>query len=122
MRDIIEFEGKRYPRYWGDKAIGLNEAMARMGAKSYHTESTYFEGSGVFIMHANLSDVPDGIEYYSIYAQSGRPADRWHPAIFYLDKPQIDSWLKGHNLPLCDDVEPLAEKKADPIAKEQKAN
>ena len=57
-----------------------------------------------------------------VTASVSRPADKWNAASYYVEKGQINNWLKERNLPLCDDVDPLAEKKADLVAKEQKAN
>ena len=76
----------------------------------------------MLLVHTNLTDTPDGIEYYNVSIQCFRPTDKWNPPSYYTPKLQIDSWLKHNGLPLCDDVDPLAEQKADLVAKEQKAN
>ena len=87
MRDIIEFEGKRYPRYWGDDMIGLNEAMARMGAKCYHPGKSLIEtGYGALTLHTNSSDVPDGVEHYNINVRHYRRAEECTPALYFVKK------------------------------------
>jgi hypothetical protein len=64
---VIEFNGKRYPRYWGEVWISLSEAMARMGAQKYVT--CHGDGASSLIIHANLTDVPEGINCVVIDAE-----------------------------------------------------
>jgi len=116
MRDIIEFEGKRYPRYWGGNNICLSEACAHLHATSYKID----DGSGGVTITSNFTDVPEGTNIYSFVINNA--TYNTTNKIYIVDKRLIDGILREYNLPLCDDVDPLAEKKADLAAKEQKAD
>ena len=113
MLRIVEFEGKRYPRYWGHDFISLSEAMARMGAK----ECSYYTKSYISIC-TNITDAPEGVMNHDVRVNciDDRPA----PAHYTVYKKDIDVWLKAHNLPPCDNIEPRAEEKADLEIKERK--
>ena len=94
-----------------------------MGAKCYHPGKSLIEtGYGALTLHTNSSDVPDGVEHYNINVRHYRRAEECTPALYFVEKRDVNYWLKDHKLPLCDDVDPLVEKKADLAAKEQKAN
>lgn len=102
MSRIVEFEGKRYPRFWEPVHISLSEAMARMGAKSYHTNckvDEYTDRVGVAI-HANVTDVPEGVEVHGIQAERIHGYDRvQQPAVFIVRKCDINEWLTRQGRP-----------------------
>jgi len=91
MSRIIEYRGKRYPRFWGSDSISLSEAMHRMGATRYESRSNYN-----ITLRCNATDSPEGIEFFTVtlHADNGE-------AVIY--KREIDHWLKERGLPECDD-------------------
>ena len=89
--------------------------MARL-----HAKSSKIVGIDVVSIESNFTDVPEGTKFYRIAAYNigyGQPIQ-----IHLVDKQVINQLLRDLDRPLCDDVDPLAEKKADLITKEQKAN
>jgi hypothetical protein len=101
---VIVFEGKRYPRYWGEVWISLSEAMARMGAQKY--ERCHGEGAGSLIIHANITDAPEGINRVVIGAEVIHQPKFCDPDLirtYSVRKESVDMWLAENNRPLCDD-------------------
>jgi len=108
MQRNIEYGGKRYPRYWGDDQVSLSEAMDRMGAKKYMIGYKN-RGDDMLTIHANLTDVHEGVEFYGVSAHNIQWGDPDYPAVYIVRKTHIDQWLVEHGRPRCDDPDPLTE-------------
>ena len=114
MSRIVEFEGKRYPRYWGD-VICMSEAMARMRGRVVKYSRTSEGRVYSAIIETNLTDVPEGIERSDIPLAMSI-GENTH----LVENHKVNYWLRNKGLPLCDGPDPLAEKKADLATKERK--
>ena len=98
MSRIVEFEGKRYPRYIGEDMICLSEAMARLGSKTYKIKGpTHVE------VCANATDAPEGAAYVILHGKRIHLAgdDRELPG-FMVKKFEVDRWLAHQGRPSCD--------------------
>jgi len=109
MQRNIEYGGKRYPRYWGDDQVSLSEAMDRMGANKYTSGHRMGIGETMLTIHANLTDVPEGVEYFGVSAHDTHQGNPDYFAAYIVRKTHIDRWLLEHGRPRCDDPDPLTE-------------